>query len=382
MITSEEEQQCIANSICNEKVEGTTPNIAWVGGEKVGAEYKWMVNETAEYDKPFIDSTRNAVLGMYAPNITAWSGYQKVYQETANSPSDFYAVTVCHEETAEDQSNWNITRKTEKHFVLFEYELPIECVHTGTVFEILGPPVEYWTAEAQASGYVWYGEEFEIEKKRRKKDKCRKLATRKKRNRCYKRIFRERLERQRMQTPTMSPTASPTTARPSAAGWLGTIMSSEEQKCVERLGFCGVERIWAAGEDNAANQRPHEWLWKSQFGPYQDIDSLFFVLDRPVDERLGLYANWDLAYQEPDNLLGEQHHLAVCTEHNKTWADESRHSRYRFLTEYNQSEPLNAPRVLAMEGIDGGVYVLFSEPLHDGGSPIIACQVSIHPIEL
>ena len=43
-------------------------------------------------------------------------------------------------------------------------------------------------------------------------------------------------------------------------------------------------------------------------------------------------------------------------------------------------KPLNPPRILQLIGLNGGIQLSFSEPLHDGGSRITNCRVGIHPI--
>ena len=200
VITSKEEQSCIQQLICemdiDEQDDGDTlneinNNIAWIGAEKIGNEYKWMVPDTDEYNTTFIDVTQNIILGMYAPEIAKWESYQKMLQETGNSGDAFHAITICNN----DNWNWNIENKNNKHFFLIEYETPIECDESDTVFEILGPSMQYYYAEEIASKQTWFGNK----------------------------------------------------------GYLGTIINEKEEKCVERLGFCGIDKVWAAGSDNTDN---------------------------------------------------------------------------------------------------------------------------------
>eukprot|EP01083_Nonionella_stella_P015967 44651_1 len=320
VITSQEEQmECIKSLICAMSTDDAF-NTAWIGGEKVGNEYKWTVNNTEESNTVFIDSTQNIKLGMYAPELNKWKAYNDMMQERTNVNS-LYAITVCNDD---EMNDWNIVNKKDKYYFVVEYELPMECEASDTVFEILGPPMEYYYAQEDASKQLWFGNN----------------------------------------------------------GYFGTIMDEEEDECIQQLGFCGVEKVWAAGSDNADNHRPHEWLWQSVYGPVQEMEKLFYVKGRPNDKRLGLYSNWNTQYQQPDNLLGEQHHLTICSTHHKTWFDESFHQRFRYLVEYKQMKPRNAPRILQLIGLDAGIKLSFSEPLHDGGSRIINCRVALHPIKI
>ena len=126
VITSEEENSCI-ETLCD-NVGGS--NKAWIGAENNEMEWKWTVNNIPEYNKLFIDDTQSIVLGTYAPELKSWNSYQSFIQ----LPSAHYSITVC--------DGWNIEKQSESYGFIMEYELPVECDHTKTLFEILGPEME------------------------------------------------------------------------------------------------------------------------------------------------------------------------------------------------------------------------------------------------
>eukprot|EP01084_Bolivina_argentea_P115665 205651_1 len=182
IITSSQENMCIQSLICNMEInnintEEEENNIAWIGAERIGNEYKWMVNNTDEYNEIFIDSTQNIKLGMYAPELKNWNVYNNILKTTSNSPNEFYAITICNN----NLNSWNIENKNNKHYFIIEYELPLRCDEIDTVFEILGPPMQYYYAEEIASKQLWFGNN----------------------------------------------------------GYLGNILNEKEEKCIERFEFCG-----------------------------------------------------------------------------------------------------------------------------------------------
>ena len=165
-------------------------------------------------------------------------------------------------------------------------------------------------------------------------------------------------------------------------GYLGTILDENENECLKKLGYCDDEDtkgVWAGGEDNHDNHKPHQWYWRSVYGPDDTWDKMFYVVGRPNDIHLGYYSDWDTEYDQPDMLHGTQHHLTVCNERGK-WADENWHSKYEYLVEYSATNPKTPPRIFQVIGLDGGASVSFSEPLMDGGSKVIECKLSLHPI--
>ena len=312
VITSAMENLCIQTLLCNEM-----DSVAWIGAETIANtnEYRWMVNGTEAFGHTFIDSTQNIKLGMFAPH--------SILEQISNANNALnYAMTVCNNNALNE---WNIEPQNSKHYFVIEYELPLLCEESDSVFQILGPKMEYYNAETMAHKSEMFGDK----------------------------------------------------------GYLGTILSANEQKCVERLEVCTLEKVWAAASDNSENARPNEWLWKSVYGPKHEMERLFFVRGRPNNKRLKLYSNWDTLNDEPNNLLSTQHHLAVCGQNSRTkWSDQSSHSRFRFLVEYAQSKPLTAPRILQLLALNGGIKILFSEPLNDGGAKVTQCRVGIHPLPI
>ena len=122
-----------------------------------------------------------------------------------------------------------------------------------------------------------------------------------------------------------------------------------------------------------------QWMWQSIYGPPEDFNRLFWIKgEKLIEPRLGFYSNWDADNDQPDNLLGKENFLAICNKPNKKWSDEDVHKRLPYLIEYNGIAP-NPARIVQVNALNGGIRVIFSVPLFDGGSPIHTCRVSAHP---
>ena len=136
VLTSAMEHMCVQRLICEKEFE--TSNIAWIGAEKYGNtnEYRWMVNGTDEFEQTFIDSSSQSLkLGI---------------KNGKHKNNGFYAVTVCNNGKTEKNNEWNIADQNSKHYFVIEYELPLLCEESETVFEVLGPKMEYYNAEISA----------------------------------------------------------------------------------------------------------------------------------------------------------------------------------------------------------------------------------------